>query len=68
MTGLHEFAEFSAADVGTTDSGLNSMVLANNDGLVRTVTHTWAGLALGVPDWILVAHALPLKIERRDPM
>eukprot|EP00958_Prasinococcus_capsulatus_P014979 scaffold1588_cov408-Prasinococcus_capsulatus_cf.AAC.4 len=30
MTGLHEFAEFTAEDVGTVDSGLNSMVLANN--------------------------------------
>jgi 4-hydroxyphenylpyruvate dioxygenase len=29
-TGLHEFAEFTADDVGTVDSGLNSMVLANN--------------------------------------
>jgi 4-hydroxyphenylpyruvate dioxygenase len=28
--GFHEFAEFVAADVGTVDSGLNSMVLANN--------------------------------------
>merc|ERR1719478_1901771 len=30
MTGFHEFAEFTAEDVGTIDSGLNSMVLANN--------------------------------------
>ncbi|CAI5537320.1 unnamed protein product, partial [Closterium sp. Naga37s-1] len=30
FTGFHEFAEFVAADVGTLDSGLNSMVLANN--------------------------------------
>jgi 4-hydroxyphenylpyruvate dioxygenase len=29
-TGFHEFAEFTAADVGTVDSGLNSVVLANN--------------------------------------
>jgi len=28
--GFHEFGEFTAADVGTVDSGLNSMVLANN--------------------------------------
>lgn len=28
--GFHEFSEFTAADVGTVDSGLNSMVLANN--------------------------------------
>ncbi|KAL7086532.1 hypothetical protein ACP275_13G007500, partial [Erythranthe tilingii] len=31
LTGFHEFAEFSAEDVGTADSGLNSVVLANND-------------------------------------
>jgi 4-hydroxyphenylpyruvate dioxygenase len=31
MTGFHEFAEFTAEDVGTTDSGLNSIVLASND-------------------------------------
>ncbi|RYH28629.1 hypothetical protein EON65_11515 [archaeon] len=30
-TGLHEFAEFTADDVGTVDSGLNSMVLASNN-------------------------------------
>jgi len=29
--GWHEFAEFTAEDVGTVDSGLNSMVLANNN-------------------------------------
>ena len=33
-TGLHEFAEFTAEDVGTVDSGLNSLVLASNDGNV----------------------------------
>lgn len=32
--GFHEFAEFVAEDVGTVDSGLNSMVLANNNELV----------------------------------
>lgn len=31
FTGFHEFAEFTAEDVGTVDSGLNSMVLANNN-------------------------------------
>lgn len=31
MTGFHEFAEFVADDVGTVDSGLNSVVLANNN-------------------------------------
>jgi len=34
MTGLHEFAEFTAEDVGTVDSGLNSIVLANNSEMV----------------------------------
>eukprot|EP00877_Chromochloris_zofingiensis_P009722 jgi/Chrzof1/5002/Cz15g08050.t1 len=34
FTGFHEFAEFVAADVGTVDSGLNSMVLANDNELV----------------------------------
>eukprot|EP00878_Enallax_costatus_P016232 GHUV01017025.1.p1 GENE.GHUV01017025.1~~GHUV01017025.1.p1 ORF type:complete len:376 (+),score=123.06 GHUV01017025.1:262-1389(+) len=34
FTGFHEFAEFVAADVGTVDSGLNSMVLANNSEMV----------------------------------
>lgn len=29
--GWHEFAEFTAEDVGTVDSGLNSMVMANNN-------------------------------------
>ncbi|CAM9425951.1 unnamed protein product [Phaeothamnion confervicola] len=31
MTGMHEFAEFTAEDVGTVDSGLNSVVLASNN-------------------------------------
>lgn len=34
FTGFHEFAEFVAEDVGTLDSGLNSMVLASNNELV----------------------------------
>ena len=34
FTGFHEFAEFTAEDVGTVDSGLNSMVLANNEEMV----------------------------------
>ncbi|CAM9725002.1 unnamed protein product, partial [Ectocarpus sp. 8 AP-2014] len=34
MTGMHEFAEFAAADVGTVDSGLNSIVLASNNEMV----------------------------------
>ena len=33
-TGFHEFGEFTAADVGTVDSGLNSMVMANNNEFV----------------------------------
>lgn len=31
FSGFHEFAEFTAEDVGTNESGLNSVVLANND-------------------------------------
>ncbi|KAH7372775.1 hypothetical protein KP509_17G020200 [Ceratopteris richardii] len=34
FTGFHEFAEFTADDVGTAESGLNSMVLASNNELV----------------------------------
>ena len=34
MTGFHEFAEFVADDVGTVDSGLNSVVLANTNEMV----------------------------------
>lgn len=34
FSGFHEFAEFTADDVGTTDSGLNSMVLASNNEMV----------------------------------
>jgi 4-hydroxyphenylpyruvate dioxygenase len=30
MTGYHEFAEFTSQDVGTMESGLNSVVLAND--------------------------------------
>jgi len=30
-TGFHEFAEFTSEDVGTVDSGLNSMVMASNN-------------------------------------
>lgn len=33
-TGFHEFGEFTADDVGTVDSGLNSMVLANNSEFI----------------------------------
>ncbi|KAJ4850589.1 hypothetical protein Tsubulata_017191 [Turnera subulata] len=31
LTGFHEFAEFTAEDVGTSESGLNSVVLASNE-------------------------------------
>ncbi|KAL6137169.1 hypothetical protein ACLB2K_062464 [Fragaria x ananassa] len=34
FTGFHEFAEFTAEDVGTSESGLNSVVLASNDETV----------------------------------
>ncbi|KAF8083152.1 hypothetical protein N665_0790s0015 [Sinapis alba] len=34
FTGFHQFAEFTADDVGTAESGLNSAVLANNDEMV----------------------------------
>ncbi|CAN4084557.1 unnamed protein product [Withania somnifera] len=34
FTGFHEFAEFTTEDVGTAESGLNSVVLANNDETV----------------------------------
>ncbi|TYZ59563.1 hypothetical protein PybrP1_011641 [[Pythium] brassicae (nom. inval.)] len=34
FTGFHEFSEFTAEDVGTVDSGLNSMVLASNNEMV----------------------------------
>jgi len=34
MTGFHDFAEFTAEDVGTVDSGLNSCVLANNNEMI----------------------------------
>lgn len=32
--GFHEFSEFTAEDVGTVDSGLNSMVLASNNEMI----------------------------------
>mmetsp|Transcript_27648 Transcript_27648/g.38090 ORF Transcript_27648/g.38090 Transcript_27648/m.38090 type:complete len:385 (+) Transcript_27648:221-1375(+) len=32
--GLHEFSEFTADDIGTVESGLNSMVLASNNEFV----------------------------------
>ncbi|KAL9677953.1 hypothetical protein QQ045_015791 [Rhodiola kirilowii] len=34
FTGFHEFAEFTAVDIGTGESGLNSVVLASNDEMV----------------------------------
>jgi len=32
FTGFHEFAEFTPEDIGTVESGLNSVVLASNSG------------------------------------
>ena len=44
MTGFHEFAEFTAEDVGTVDSGLNSMVLASNsESVLLPVNEPTAG-------------------------
>eukprot|EP00238_Polyblepharides_amylifera_P009937 CAMPEP_0196586852 /NCGR_PEP_ID=MMETSP1081-20130531/55796_1 /TAXON_ID=36882 /ORGANISM="Pyramimonas amylifera, Strain CCMP720" /LENGTH=426 /DNA_ID=CAMNT_0041908865 /DNA_START=73 /DNA_END=1353 /DNA_ORIENTATION=+ len=44
MTGFHEFAEFIAKDVGTLDSGLNSMVLAcNNESVLLPVNEPTFG-------------------------
>ena len=34
IQGFHEFSEFVAEDVGTLDSGLNSVVLANNNEFI----------------------------------
>ncbi|KAI9395242.1 hypothetical protein POPTR_005G205200v4 [Populus trichocarpa] len=34
FTGFHEFADFTAEDVGTSESGLNAVVLANNEETV----------------------------------
>ncbi|KAK0589450.1 hypothetical protein LWI29_014504 [Acer saccharum] len=34
FTGFHEFAEFTSEDIGTSESGLNSVVLGNNDEMV----------------------------------
>ncbi|KAM1429857.1 hypothetical protein ACFX2I_046000 [Malus domestica] len=34
FTGFHEFVEFTAEDVGTSESGLNSVVLVNNEEMV----------------------------------
>lgn len=34
FSGFHEFAEFVAEDVGTVDSGLNSVVLSNNSEMI----------------------------------
>ena len=34
FTEFHEFTEFTAEDIGTSESGLNSVVLANNDEMV----------------------------------
>ena len=34
IQGFHDFAEFIAEDVGTVDSGLNSVFLANNNEMI----------------------------------
>ena len=34
VLGFHEFAEFTSEDVGTIDSGLNSMVMSSNNEMV----------------------------------
>ena len=34
LNGFHELAEFAAEDVGTSESRLNSVVLANNNEMV----------------------------------
>ncbi|XP_065882226.1 4-hydroxyphenylpyruvate dioxygenase-like [Euphorbia lathyris] len=34
FTGFHEFAEFTAEEVGTVESGLNTVILANNEETV----------------------------------
>lgn len=34
VMGFYEFVEFTAEDIGTIDSGLNSMVLVNNNEYV----------------------------------
>eukprot|EP00242_Pyramimonas_sp_CCMP2087_P016785 CAMPEP_0198211876 /NCGR_PEP_ID=MMETSP1445-20131203/25394_1 /TAXON_ID=36898 /ORGANISM="Pyramimonas sp., Strain CCMP2087" /LENGTH=443 /DNA_ID=CAMNT_0043886227 /DNA_START=137 /DNA_END=1464 /DNA_ORIENTATION=- len=44
MTGFHEFAEFVAEDVGTLDSGLNSMVLAcDNEAVLLPINEPTHG-------------------------
>ena len=49
--GFHEFAEFTAEDVGTVDSGLNSCVLANNSEMillpVNEPRHIWSRTRYG---------------------
>ncbi|XP_021274681.1 4-hydroxyphenylpyruvate dioxygenase-like isoform X2 [Herrania umbratica] len=37
VTGFHEFAEFTTEDVGTLESGLNSLVLGSNNEMVLLV-------------------------------
>lgn len=34
FTGFHEFAEVTSEDIGTEDSGLNSVILANNNEMI----------------------------------
>ena len=39
FTGFHEFAEFTSEEVGTSESGLNSVVLASNNEMVLLVVN-----------------------------
>jgi len=64
FTGFHEFAEFTAADVGTVDSGLNSMVLAsNNERVLLPINEPTSGGKR--KSQILTVHATPHA--RLDP-
>ena len=57
FTGMHQFAEFTAEDVGTVDSGLNSMVLANNNDYAEAIPIYRRALALK-PDIMAARHNL----------
>jgi 4-hydroxyphenylpyruvate dioxygenase len=50
FTGFHEFAEFTAQDVGTVDSGLNSVVLASDsEAVLLPLNEPTAGKYVHVP-------------------
>jgi hypothetical protein len=59
-TGFHEFAEFTAQDIGTVDSGLNSMVLASNNERVILPVSESPAVASGLLLWELT-RSFPLK-------